>query len=121
MINNLYYRFYLAGKIVGDQSIPKNKAVSLFMVFQMVNVLSLFLLLGKYGIKLGELRPLHGIIFFCTMAGIIFWYFFKKHDEIEAKYNFESSYERKKGFFYLAAYIGFTIALFVFSLPEKHG
>jgi hypothetical protein len=113
----LYYRFYLAGKLIGDQSIPKNKAISLFLVFQMINILSFFLLLGNYGIKLGELRPFHGIIFFCIMAGINFWYFFKKHDQIETKYHLENSYERRKGFFYLAAYIGFTIFFFVFSLP----
>jgi uncharacterized membrane protein len=117
-INYIYYRFYLAGRLIGDQSIPKNKAISLFMVFQMMNVLCILFVLTSFEIRLGELTPIHALIFFILLAAINFAYFFKTHQKIERKYKDENHYAKRKGYIILIIYLLVSVVALIVSLPK---
>lgn len=63
MFDYLYYRFFLLGKLIGHQGEPKSKAMYIFIVFQLCNLVTLIILANRIGnIITVNLTPVYGVI-----------------------------------------------------------
>ncbi len=120
MFDYLYYRFYLLGKLVGNQDEPKSKAMYLFLVFQIINLFSLAMLAAKFGFIISGDIPLTIVAAFGIFIIILnYFIFYRRHDSIAVKYITESKKQRERGFVILATYILVTAIAVFLVLPSK--
>jgi hypothetical protein len=118
MFDYLYYRFYLVGKLVGNQDEPKSKAMYCFLVFQLFNLFTI----AMFGADLGFiphviLYPIHGIIITGILIALNYFYFYKRNQKIQNKFKNENNRQKKFGFIILAVYVIITALLFYLCLP----
>jgi hypothetical protein len=121
MFDYLYYRFYLLGKLVGNQDEPKSKAMYMFMVFQAWNLLTLLILFERITklIK-SEINPVYGIPASAIVIFLNFILLYKRHNSIAKKFELESNQQKKMGFILLTAYIIISIFSFFLVLPTRN-
>lgn len=122
MIDYLYYRFY---RLWLHSSLAEGAVFMGMLMFSVIlstNVLTVWGMLTRYGIVAYP----SDIQYYIIEGGIIAllsWRFFfrKRYDRIIARYDDESSVQRKSGAWVLALYVVSTIAVFFLEALQRQG
>jgi hypothetical protein len=120
IIYNLYYRFYLLLISIGEEDIPRYNAVLLLSMVNMLNLISLSMLVDR-AINRMTLIALPKVYLFIAGLLVIAAHSYlifgnKRYKQIELRYLNENTVQRKGGIIASIAYIIATIALFALCL-----